>query len=87
MLNKLRVEINNIDSEMIILFKKRMSIVKEVLIYKKENNIQVLDESREIELIKKNIQLLDNKELEKYYNIFFNGVLESSKLFQSDNYE
>ncbi len=87
MLGDIRDEINNIDKQMIDLFIKRMETVKKVLIYKKENNLPILDEKRELELIEKNILLLNNKELEKYYNIFFNGVLNSSKNFQEDNYE
>lgn len=87
MLNKLRDEINKIDEEMIVLFIKRMEVVKNILIHKQENNLPVLDESREALLIKKNIEKLNNKQLEKYYNIFFKGVLESSKLFQGDFYE
>lgn len=85
MLNDIRVQINKIDEEMINLFIKRMDIVKQVLKYKIENNLPVLDEKREIEIIEKNIKLLDNKELEKYYKIFFEGVLISSKKFQEDN--
>lgn len=85
MLNDIRVQINKIDEEMINLFIKRMDIVKQVLKYKIENNLPVLDEKRELELIEKNIKLLDNKELEKYYKIFFEGVLISSKKFQEDN--
>ncbi|MFI3329550.1 MAG: chorismate mutase [bacterium] len=85
MLNDIRKEINNIDEQMIKLFIKRMEIVKKVLVYKQENNLPVLDESREVILIKRNIELLNNKELEKYYNIFFSGVLNSSKKFQEDN--
>lgn len=85
MLNDIRKEINNIDEQMIELFIQRMEIVKKVLVYKQENNLPVLDESREVILIKRNIELLNNKELERYYNIFFSGVLNSSKKFQEDN--
>ncbi len=87
MLNELRDEINLIDEQMIQLFVRRMEVVKEILNYKKQNNLPVLDEQREVLLIKKNIEKLNNKQLEKYYNIFFKSVLESSKLFQGDLYE
>ncbi len=85
MLNNIRKEINDIDEQMIKLFVKRMNVVKKVLLYKKENDLPVLDETRELELIKKNILLLNNSELEQYYKIFFEGVLNSSKKFQEDN--
>ncbi len=87
MLNKARIEINDIDKEMINLFKKRMEAVKQVLIYKKENNLPVLDEKRELELIEKNISLLNDKNLEQYYITFLKGMLNASKKFQEDNYE
>lgn len=86
MLNDIRLEINRIDEEMIALFKKRIEIVAKVLQYKKENNLPVFDEKRETQLIEKNIKLLNNKELEKYYITFFSGVLKSSKDYQGDNY-
>ncbi|MFI3251567.1 MAG: chorismate mutase [bacterium] len=87
MLNEARLIINEIDQQMIELFIKRMDAVKKVLIYKKENNLNVFDQKRELEIIEKNIKLLNNKELEKYYQIFFEGMLTASKQYQEDNYE
>ncbi len=87
MLNEARIEINEIDKQMIELFIRRMNAVKKVLMYKIENNLDVLDETRELQIIEKNIKLLNNVELEQYYKIFFQGVLTSSKKYQEDNYE
>lgn len=87
MLNEARITINEIDKQMIDLFIKRMEAVKKVLIYKKENNLKVLDEARELELIEKNVMLLNNDELTKYYKIFLEGMLNASKKYQEDNYE
>lgn len=83
-LEEARNIINDVDKEMIALFKKRMNASKMVAEYKKENNLNVLDSSRESFIIEKNINLLDDKELEKYYLTFFQGVLKSSKDYQSD---
>ena len=85
-LEEARLEIEQIDNEMMQLFVRRMMAVKQVLEYKMENNLPIYDEKREIELIKKNVLALNNKELEKYYQIFFEGVLNSSKTYQGDNY-
>ena len=52
--------------------------------YKMENHIDVLDSSREDEIKKRNLELLSNKQLEKYYLTFFEGVLNSSKEYQKD---
>ena len=86
-LNEARIKINEIDEKMVILFKERMTAVLEVLKYKKEHNLPVFDENREIELIKKNLELLNDESLKEYYLIFLNGMLEASKKFQGDNYE
>lgn len=86
-LNAARIKINKIDEKMIELFKERMTAVLEVLKYKKEHKMPVFDENRELELIKKNVDLLNDESLKEYYLIFLNGMLEASKKFQGDNYE
>ena len=87
LIEQARIKINEIDSKMIELFKERMHAVLDVLKYKKEHNLAVFDEKREIELIQKNLNLLNNKDLEIYYLKFFQGVLDSSKDYQRDHYE
>ena len=83
-LNNARETINEIDKEMIELFKKRMKAVEDVVAYKIENNLPVLDSKREDSLIEKNLNILNDKSLEKYYLTFIRGVLESSKDYQKD---
>ena len=86
-LDEARLKINEIDKEMARLFEERMKAVLEVLKYKKEHNLPVFDEKRELELVERNIGLLQDKSLEEYYLIFFKALLESSKKFQGDHYE
>jgi monofunctional chorismate mutase len=81
-LDNARERINEIDLEMIKLFKERMNAVNDVVSYKLENNLPVLDSSREQDLIEKNLKALNSKELEEYYLTFFDGVLRSSKDYQ-----
>ena len=69
---------------MIYLFIKRMAAISMVAEYKMENDIPVLDSIREDEIKKKNLETLSNKQLEKYYLTFFEGVLNSSKEYQKD---
>ena len=83
-LEEARKIINEIDKEMISLYIKRMQAVRMVAEYKLENGLPVLDSSRESVLKAKNLVELDDKELEKYYLEFFEGVLESSKDFQKE---
>ena len=49
-LSEIRVDIDKIDTELIELFKKRMNCAKEVGLYKKANNIPVLNQQRENEI-------------------------------------
>lgn len=84
-MNKLdmaREIINSCDKEMIELFKKRMYAASLVAEYKKENNLPILDSKREETIINKNVELLDNKELETYYLEFFKALLKVSKDYQ-----
>ena len=87
LIDEARNKINEIDKEMVRLFEERMKAVLMVLEYKKEHKLPIFDEIREIELTKKNLELLQDESLKEYYMIFFKGVLESSKKYQGDNYE
>lgn len=86
-LEEAREIVNDVDKEMIFLFIKRMAAIKMIAEYKDENNIPILDSSREDSIISKNLDLLSNKQLEKYYLEFFQGVLKASKEFQKDYLE
>ena len=83
-LDDARKKINDIDKKFIELFKERMELSKEIGLYKYENNIAILDQDRENILKNKNLELLNDEKLEKYYLIFLDGVLKSSKEYQKD---
>ena len=83
-LDEARIKINEIDQKLIDLFKQRMELSKEIGLYKYENNLPILDESREEILKNKDLKLLNDKNLEKYYLMFLEGVLNSSKEYQKD---
>ena len=83
-LEEARQIINQVDEKMIELFIQRMTAVKQVAQYKLENKFPVLDSSREGEIKVKNLKILNNAELEKFYLEFFDGVLRSSKDYQYD---
>jgi chorismate mutase/prephenate dehydratase len=82
-LDDARLIINDCDKELINIFKKRMSAARLVAEYKKENNLPILDKNREDLIIEKNINLLNDKELEEYYLEFFKSLLKVSKDFQT----
>ena len=83
-LEEAREIINEVDKEMIQLFIKRMAAIKMVAEYKLENNIAIFDSKREDTIKNKNLDILSNKQLEKYYLTFLEGVLYSSKDYQKD---
>ena len=86
-MNKLenaRNDINIIDEQLAKLFVKRIKAVQCVIEYKIENNMPILDEAREMTVIKNNIEKLDNKHLEKYYEQFIINLMDICKQYQKD---
>lgn len=81
-LDELRKEIDSIDEEMRILFEKRMTIVKEIGNYKKENSIPIFNQNREKEVITKNVNKLKDNSLEPYYITFIQTIMNISKKYQ-----
>lgn len=79
---RLRQEIDEIDNNLIELFEKRMLIAKKVARYKKNQNIPIYDESRENEIIKKNIGKLNDKSLSQELESLYRTVFEISKDIQ-----
>lgn len=82
-LENLREEINSIDEEMTRLFEKRMETALKIAEYKKENNIPVLNQSREDEVIRKNIGYLQNKHFEGALEEFFTNLMSISRKLQA----
>ena len=83
-LEELRLEIDNVDKKLVELFEKRMEIVSNVAKYKIDNKIQVVNNSREEEVIKKNTEYLNNKELQSYLRKFFVNLMNLSKDYQNE---
>lgn len=76
--------IDQIDSEIVKLYEKRMDIVKEVIEFKIKNNIPVLDSSREEKMLINNLEKIKNEDYKKYYNSVLTGFLKASKDMQND---
>ena len=90
-LGEIRVEIDKIDSELIELFKKRMDCAKAVGLYKKENNIPVLNQNRENEIQQQQAEIntVMNDILsrcdgvkQKYPDFDFNAEMENEQFFR-----
>ncbi|MEG0308574.1 MAG: chorismate mutase [Clostridium sp.] len=81
-LEECRKEIDEIDSEIIRLFEKRMDIAIRVANYKKENEIPIYNSGRESEIINKSVDRLNNKEYELVTRRFFLNLMELSRSIQ-----
>lgn len=82
-LQELRDKIDSIDKEMVQLFEKRMEVILNIAVYKMENNIPILNISREEEVIDKNTIYLKNRELEDYFREFYINLMDLSKNYQN----
>ena len=83
-LEEARILIDDIDSQIIELFEKRMNIIIEIIKYKIENNIPVLDSSREVIMYEKNLKKIKNEQFKQYYKSVLEGFLKASKDMQHD---
>ena len=84
LIDEARVKIDEIDSKIIELFEERMNTVIDVINYKIENNIPVLDSNREAAMLEKNLNKITNEEFKKYYKTVLEGFLKASKDMQKD---
>ena len=82
-IDDLRNQIDKIDSSLLSLFENRMEVVLKIAEYKKKNNMAILNEAREEVVIKKNLDLVKNKDLFSEVEEFFKSVMEISREFQN----
>lgn len=83
-LNKLRHKIDIIDKEMAWLFEKRMSLIDQIALVKKKENLQINDSSREEKMFENNKQYINNKKFVKYYKMFLKSNIYISKLYMKN---
>lgn len=81
-LEDIRKGINECDLKIIEAFKERMKLVHDVALYKKENNLPIFDKNREDELIKRNLEILNDESLEDFYLKVIEAILVASKQYQ-----
>ena len=80
-LENFRLEINDIDSQIFQLLNQRHSVVKKIGKYKKENNMPVLDSSRE-KIIETKIKTKYQGQEGEYINQIYKAVMNESKNIQ-----
>lgn len=77
----LREKINNIDNQIIELFKQRMETALSVAQYKKDNCLPVFDPMRERELLDR-ISNLAGEDLDVYSRVLYETIMTVSKSYQ-----
>ena len=78
-LEELRAQIDEIDSQMIALFERRMDVTRQVGEYKKEHDLPVLDRQREEEVLAKKEAMLKNQYLKTEVKDFFSSIMAISR--------
>ena len=79
-LSEIRIDIDQIDEELIALFKRRMDCAKEVGYYKKANNTPVLNEKRENEILDAVAQ--KGGEYGAHARLLYSNIMELSRALQ-----
>lgn len=82
MLLNYRLEIDEIDKEIVKLYEQRLKVCKKIGEYKKVNNIEILNQNRENEVIENNLKNID-KELEDYIKNLLIFMMNESKNYQN----
>jgi chorismate mutase/prephenate dehydratase len=80
-LNQLRQQINEVDEEIVCLFKERMNIAASVAEYKKQQGLPVLDAARERALLAR-ISDMAGKEFDGYARTLYHTLLDISRAYQ-----
>ncbi len=82
-LKQLRDRIDEVDSDILALFMKRMELCREVADYKKQRNMPVFQGGREQEIIDRIKKLTANENLENGTTALFTNIMDISKILQN----
>ena len=80
-INELRSKIDEIDAQLVELFKARMNVAADIAEYKRLNNMRVLDPSRERALLEK-VSELAGDEFDDYTRTLYSTLMELSRSYQ-----
>ena len=78
-LEDLRNKIDGIDRQLIAIFEERMNVVCDIAKFKLDNNLPILNESREDIVIKKAVDNLKNKGFSDSTVAFMQEIMKLSK--------
>ena len=81
-MESLRMQINEIDEQLVALFSSRMEVARRISEYKTEHHLPVLDAAREREVLNRVVSLAP-EEMERYLRILYGTVFDLSRSYQS----
>lgn len=79
-----RSRIDEIDEQIAALFEKRFAIVRDIIDYKIENRLPILDTTREKQIIERNAAYIEDDDIRVYFRKFYGAMLELSREYQDD---
>ncbi len=77
-----RKKIDEIDEQIAKLFEERFQTVRDVIDYKIENRLPILNSDREKEITEKNVNRIQDDDVKPYFKAWYNDLLALSKEFQ-----
>ena len=83
-LDKDRQKIDEIDEQIAKLFEERFETVRDVIAYKIENRLPILNSDREKEITEKNVKRITDDDIKPYFKAWYNDLLDLSKEFQKE---
>lgn len=85
-LDKLRKVIDECDREIVMAIEKRFNTVKQVVEYKKQNNLDIYQANREKEVLDKVDSYLNNKDFSQELKSLYIKIMDLSKEIQEKTY-
>ena len=82
-LSQIRLQIDEVDNELVRLFERRMRLSAEVAEYKRENGLPVLDQKREEQLLDR-IEGMSDVELAAHTRKLYATILSLSREYQQE---
>ena len=81
-LQEARKIINEVDTQLVQLFQRRMEAAELVAAHKQTHGLPILDAAREAEVIRKGAEQMDREDLRSYYMDFMENVMAISRQYQ-----
>ena len=83
-LEELRQEINQIDDDLVVLLEKRMVCVGQIVEYKEQKGLPVLDQGREREVLEKVGSLVMDEQYRSTIQAQFQDMMKHSRTYQEE---